>query len=61
MALGLNRSQSLEATADRFASGFDAEQMMASLTQQGDERVLRITEGIFHSEREKQMEYDAII
>lgn len=60
-ALGLNTRELLEAAADRFAGGFDAERMLASLTKQGDGRVSRITEGVFHSEGGEQVEDDAIM
>lgn len=60
-ALGLNMHRFLAAAADRFSGGFDAEKMLASLTQQEYGRVLRILETVFDSEGPEQVEHDAII
>lgn len=60
-AVGLNTRRLLAAAADRFAGGFDAEKKLASLTKQGDGRVSRIVEGVFHCEEGGQVEDDSII
>lgn len=49
-ALGLNTRELLAAATNRFCGDVDAEKLLGTLTDEGDGRVARVMEGLFHAD-----------